>query len=72
MASTVAKMTKHELREIIESTVEQKLLELLGDPDQGLVLRKTLKDRLLRQRKTVSSGERGDSLTAIIRKLGLN
>ena len=72
MAATVAKMTKHELKEIIESTVEQKLLELLGDPDQGLVLRKTLKDRLLRQRKTVSSGERGDSLTAIIRKLGLN
>ena len=72
MAATVARMTKHELKEIIESTVEQKLLELLGDPDQGLVLRKTLKDRLLRQRKTVSSGERGDSLTAIIRKLGLN
>lgn len=72
MATTVAKMTKHELKEIIESTVEQKLLELLGDPDQGLVLRKTLKDRLLRQRKTVSSGERGDSLTAIIRRLGLN
>ena len=72
MAVTVAKMTKHELKEIIESTVEQKLLELLGDPDQGLVLRKTIKDRLLRQRKTVSSGERGDSLTAIIRKLGLN
>ena len=72
MAATVAKMTKHELKEIIESTVEQKLLELLGDPDQGLVLRKTLKDRLLRQRKTVSSGERGDSLTAIIRKLRLN
>ena len=72
MALTVAKMTKHELKEIIESTVEQKLLELLGDPDQGLVLRKTLKERLLRQRKTVSSGERGDSLAAIVKRLGLN
>ncbi len=40
MAATVAKMTKHELREIIESTVEQKLLELLRDPDQGLILKK--------------------------------
>ena len=58
MTATVARMTKHELKEIIESTVEQKLLELLGDPDQGLVLRKTLKDRLLRQRKAVASGER--------------
>ena len=72
MAATVAKMTKHELREIIESTVEQKLLELLGDPDQGLVLRKTLKDRLLRQQKAVASGERGESLTAIVKRLGLN
>ena len=72
MASTVAKMTKHELREIIESTVEQKLLELLGDPDQGFVLRKTLKDRLLRQRKAVASGERGEPLTAIVKRLGLN
>ena len=64
MAATVARMTKHELKEIIESTVEQKLLELLGDPDQGLVLRKTLKDRLLRQRKAVASGERGNLLAA--------
>ena len=72
MVATVAKMTKHELKEIIESTVEQKLLELLGDPDQGLVLRKTLKDRLLRQRKAVASGERGESLTVIVKQLGLN
>ena len=72
MAATVAKMTKHELKEIIESTVEQKLLELLGDPDQGLVLKKTVKDRLLRQRKAVASGERGESLNAIAKQLGLN
>ena len=72
MVATVAKMTKHELREIIESTVEQKLLEILGDPDQGLILKKTLKDRLLRQRKAVASGERGESLTVIVKQLGLN
>ena len=72
MAAAVAKMTKHELKEIIESTVEQKLLELLGDPDQGLVLKKTVKDRLLRQRKAVASGERGESLNAIAKQLGLN
>lgn len=59
MAATVAKMTKHELQEIIETTVETKLLQLLGDPDEGLVLKKTLKDRLRRQRKMVAAGERG-------------
>ena len=72
MAATVARMTKHELKEIIESTVEQKLLELLGDPDEGLVLKKTVKDRLLRQRKTVASGQRGESLATIVKRLGLN
>jgi hypothetical protein len=71
MAATVARMTKHELKEIIESTVEQKLLELLGDPDQGLVLKKTVKDRLLRQRKVVASGQRGESLAVIVKRLGL-
>ena len=42
MAVTVAKMTKNELKEIIESTVEKKLLQLLGDPDEGLALKKLL------------------------------
>ena len=72
MAVTVAKMTKHELKEIIESTVEQKLRELLNDPDEGRSLRKSLKDRLLRQRKAVAAGERGESLAAVARRLGLN
>lgn len=62
MAVTVAKMTKSELKEMIESTVEKKLLQLLGDPDQGLVLRRAIKDRLVRQRKAVVAGERGESL----------
>jgi hypothetical protein len=70
MAATVARMTKHELKEIIESTVEQKLLELLGDPDQGFVLKKTVKERLLRQRKAVASGQRGGSLAVIVKRLG--
>ena len=52
-------------------TVEQKLLDLLGDPDQGLVLRKTVKDRLLRQRKAVASGQRGKSLAVIVKRWGL-
>jgi len=71
MAATVARMTKHELKEIIESTVEQKLLELLGDPDQGLVLKKTVKDRLLRLQKAVASGQRGESWAVIVKRLGL-
>lgn len=67
----VAQMTKDELREMIETTVEQKLLELLGDPDEGLPIRKTVRDRLLRQRQAVAGGERGEPFKDVIRRLGL-
>jgi hypothetical protein len=64
-------MTQKQLREMIGETVEEKLIELLGDPDEGLVIRKSLRARLLRQRRKVVQGDRGDSLDAVARKLGL-
>jgi hypothetical protein len=69
--SSVARMTKEQLRQMIGDTVEEKLLELLGDPDEGLVLKRAVRARLLRQRRKVASGERGESLDDIARKLGL-
>jgi hypothetical protein len=64
-------MTQEQLREMIGETVEEKLIELLGDPDAGLIIRKSLRTRLLRQRRKVVQGHRGDSLDAVARKLGL-
>jgi hypothetical protein len=56
MTQTVAQMTKEELKEMIETAVEQKLLEILGDPDEGLAIRKILRNRLLwQQRHSVSA-----------------
>ncbi len=69
--TTVAQMTKDELREMIETTVEQKLLELLGDPDEGLPVRKAVRDRLLRQKQAVAGGERGEQFEDVVRRLGL-
>jgi hypothetical protein len=63
-------MTKDELREMIETTVEQKLLELLGDPDEGLPIRKSVRDRLLRQKQAVAQGERGEAFEDVVRQLG--
>jgi hypothetical protein len=71
MASTVAEMTKEELKEMIEASVEQKLLEILGDPDEGLEIRKSVRDRLLRQRAAVAAGERGQPLDDVVRQLSL-
>lgn len=69
--SSVARMTQEQLREMISETVEEKLIELLGDPDAGLAVKKSLRARLLRQRRKVVQGDRGDSLDAVARKLGL-
>ena len=57
--ATVAKMTQDELRIMLGDLIDQKLTEILGDPDEGLVMRKAFRDRLIRQRKAVAKGERG-------------
>jgi hypothetical protein len=69
--ATVAEMTKDEFREMIEAIVEQKLLDLLGDPDEGLPIREKVRDRLLRQKQAVASGERGEPFEDVIRRLHL-
>ena len=71
MATKVAQMTKSELQEMIETTVEQKLLELLGDPDEDLHLKKVVRDRLLRQKQAVAAGERGKPFKDVVRRHGL-
>lgn len=71
MADTVAQMTKEELREMIETSIEQKLLEMLGDPDEGLEIKKSVRDRLLRQKEAVAAGERGEPFEDVVRRLGL-
>ncbi len=71
MDTTIVQMTKNELIEVIETTIEQKLLELLGDPDEGLPVRKSVRDRLLRQKQAVAAGERGEPLEDVLQRLGL-
>lgn len=72
---TVAQMTQAELKEmleaVVETTIEQKLLELLGDPDEGLAVREAVRERLLRQRQAVASGQYGQSLEDVVQELGL-
>jgi CRP-like cAMP-binding protein len=71
MTSTVAQMTREELREMIEASIEQKLLEILGDPDEALEIRESVRDRLLRQREAVAAGERGQPFDEVVQQLGL-
>ncbi len=71
MTKTVAEMTAEELRDVVGTAVEQKLLEFLGDPDAGLVLRENVRKRLLRQKRAVAKGERGESIETVMRRLKL-
>ena len=72
---TVAQMSQAEFRkmleEVVEETVEQKLLELLGDPDEGLEIREAMQVRLLRQREEVATGQYGRSFEDVVQEIGL-
>jgi len=74
--NTVAQMTQSEFKDmleaVVETTVEQKLLEILGDPDEGLQIKEAVQDRLLRQREPVASGQYGQSLEGVVEELGLD
>lgn len=74
--NTVAQMTQSELKEMLESVVEtkveEKLLEILGDPDDELELREAVRARLVRQTQAVSRGQYGQPLEDLSRELGLD
>ena len=69
MAHTVAQMTKDEFIAIMEELIERKLLEIIGDPDEGLQIRESVRERLLRQKAAVDAGERGIPLQDVLQKM---
>ncbi len=73
---TIAQMTQDEFKEmleaVVETTVERKLLEILGDPDEGLEIRSEVRERLLAQSRRVGSGQQGRPLDDVVRGLGLD
>lgn len=71
MTELVSQMTKEELRLLIDEALEQKLIELFGDPDDGLEVDSSLKKRLLQQRVAVKKGDLGKPLADVVKELGL-
>jgi hypothetical protein len=65
-------MSVVELRNLVGSAVEEKIVELFGDPDAGFVLRESVRKKLIRQKRAVAKGERGDSLETVARRLKLS
>ena len=71
MAKIIAEMTGDDLKQQIGLAVEERLVELLGDPDKALILLESLRIRLFRQKRTVAKGERGEPLEDVVRRLRL-
>jgi len=65
MSTTVAELTVDELKHIIQEAMEQKLAEMLGDPDEGLELRPEIEQRLRRSLAHVAAGGKTLSLEEI-------
>jgi hypothetical protein len=53
------------------SDVKQKMLELIGDPDEGLSIREDLLKRLKRQKEQVAKGKKDKQLEDVVKELGL-
>ncbi len=72
---TIGQMTQSEFKKlletVIEATVEQKLLEILGDPDDTLEIHKAVRERLTQQMGYITSGEYGKPIEDVIQDLGL-
>ena len=67
----VEQMTVDELKTLIRDTVEEKLQEMLGDPDSGLELSDSVRDRLRHSLEETEAGATGVPVDEVIRKTGL-
>ena len=55
----VKELSVEQLKALIQEAVEEKLQEILGDPDQGLELKEYIKERLRRSLAAIECGEEG-------------
>ncbi len=67
----VQEMTIDQLKGLIRETVEEKLEELLGDPDWSLELKDTVRERLKRSLEETERGQSGVAIEDVVKKTGL-
>jgi len=67
----VSDLTIDELRTIIRETVQQTVVEMLADPDEGLALRSGVQKSLRDSIRSVQEGTPTYSAEEVAKKLGL-
>jgi vacuolar-type H+-ATPase subunit E/Vma4 len=70
--STVRDLSLEELKSLIDEVVEEKLREMLGDPDEGLSLRPDIQERLIKSLKQPKESRQTVSAPEVARRLGLD
>jgi signal recognition particle GTPase len=68
----VKELTVEELKNLVEEAVEEKLEEMIGDPDLGLELREEIKERLRKSAADRQAGEKGIPVDEVARRAGLD
>jgi len=68
----VKELTVEELKNLVREAVEEKLEEIIGDPDLGLELREEIKERLRDSVAARQHGEKGMPADEVARRAGLD
>ena len=67
----VKELTIEQLKMLIDEAVEDKLAEILGDPDRGLELTDEAKHRIEEALAALKRGEKGIPLEELSREMGI-
>jgi len=68
----VKELTVEQLKTLIKEAIEEKLEEVIGDPDLGLELREEIQERLRGSLAAMQSGEKGIPIDRVARQAGLD
>jgi len=68
----IGELSKEELKELFREAIEGALVDLFGDPDEGLELRPEIRERLKRSLEHIQQGETGISAEEVAKQRGLN
>ena len=67
----VRDLTIDQFKALVHEALEEALMDLLGDPDEGLQLREEVTDKVLASLARTQRGEKGIPAEEVARQLGL-
>ena len=68
----VKELTVEQFKDLVQKAIEEKLEEIIGDPDTGIELREDIKERLRNSLAARQRGEKGIPIEEVARQAGLD